>query len=48
MRIITIKSYEMCSRSRWGWHMFRAGKEYNGKVIGFRFLGIGLCWGKSA
>jgi hypothetical protein len=48
MKIITIKSYEMCSRSRWGWHTFRDGKDYKGKIIGFRFLGIGLCWRKSS
>lgn len=48
MKIITIKSYEMCSRSRWGWHTFRDGKNYDGKIIGFRFLGVGLCWRKSS
>jgi len=42
MKIITIKPYEMCSPSRWGWHTFRAGKNHAGKVIGFRFLGIGI------
>ena len=44
MRIITIRGYEMKCRSRWGWHTFRDGKDYKGKIIGFRFLGIGLCW----
>ncbi len=43
MRIITIKSYEMCRLSRWGWHTFRDRK---GNVIGFRFMGIGLAWNK--
>jgi len=44
MKIITIKSYEMCCLTRWGWHTFRCGKNYDGKIIGFRLLGIGLCW----
>ena len=44
MRIITIRNYELKSWSRWGWHIFRDGKDNKGKIIGFRFLGIGLCW----
>lgn len=49
MKIITIARHEMLCRSRWGWHTFRAEsspgkKDFAGKVIGFRFLGIGLVW----
>jgi hypothetical protein len=46
MRIITIRDYEMKCRTRWGWHTFRDGKDYKGKIIGFRFLGIGLAWNR--
>lgn len=42
MKIITIKSYEVCSPTRWGWHVFRGGKNHDGKIIGFRFLGVGV------
>lgn len=44
LRIITIKRYEMICRTRWGWHTFREGKDHKGKVIGFRFLGVGFVW----
>lgn len=44
MRVITIRRYERPYFARWMWHTFRDGQDYKGKVIGFRFLGIGLCW----
>lgn len=44
MRIVFIRNYEMISPSRWGWHTFRDGRNYDGRIIGFRFLGIGLVW----
>jgi hypothetical protein len=47
IKVVTIKRYEMICRSRWGWHWFRGEsapgkKDYAGRIIGFRFLGIGL------
>lgn len=44
LRLIFIKKYEMISLSRWGWHTFRL----KGKIVGFRFLGIGILWDKWA
>jgi len=46
MQIIFIKTYEMRSLARWSLHIFRDGKGYKGKVIGVRFLGLGILWKK--
>lgn len=50
MKLITIRKDEMLCLSRWGWHTFRAesrhgAKDYKGRIVGFRILGVGIAWG---